>query len=63
MVRSWSISIEQDQLRQVRVTGGYNPFDFSYHLAPGERLSRRSSTVGTPIRVSGEPLGLYIASS
>jgi alpha-galactosidase len=36
---SWSISIEQDQLRQVRVTGGYNPFDFSYHLAPGEQLS------------------------
>jgi alpha-galactosidase len=36
---SWNISIEQDQLRQVRVTGGYNPFDFSYHLAPGEQLS------------------------
>jgi alpha-galactosidase len=36
---SWSISIEQDQLRQIRVTGGYNPFDFSYHLAPGEQLS------------------------
>jgi alpha-galactosidase len=36
---SWSISIEQDQLRQVRVTGGYNPFDFSHHLAPGEQLS------------------------
>src|SRR5580704_2136802 len=36
---SWSITVEQDQLRQVRVTGGYNPFDFSYHLAPGEQLS------------------------
>jgi alpha-galactosidase len=36
---SWNISIEQDQLRQVRVTGGYNPFDFSYQLAPGEKLS------------------------
>ena len=36
---SWSISVEQDQLRQVRITGGYNSFDFSYHLAPGGQLS------------------------
>jgi alpha-galactosidase len=36
---SWSISIEQDQLQQVRVTGGFNPFDFSYPLAPGEQLT------------------------
>ncbi|MDE3104226.1 MAG: alpha-galactosidase, partial [Acidobacteriota bacterium] len=25
---SWRIAIEQDQLQQVRITGGYNPFDF-----------------------------------
>lgn len=36
---SWSISIEQDQVRQIRITGGYNPFDFSYRLAPGEHLA------------------------
>jgi alpha-galactosidase len=36
---SWSISVEQDQARQVRVTGGYNPFDFAYRLAPGEQLA------------------------
>lgn len=50
---SWSISIEQDQLRQVRVTGGYNPFDFAYRLAPGEQLS-------TPVfygGYSGEGIG------
>jgi alpha-galactosidase len=35
---SWRITVEQDQLQQVRVTGGYNPFDFGYHLAPGESL-------------------------
>src|ERR1700722_6749826 len=29
---SWRITVEQDQLRQLRVTGGYNPFDFSYKL-------------------------------
>ena len=36
---SWRITVEQDQVRQVRVTGGYNPFDFAYKLNPGERLS------------------------
>ena len=36
---SWSISVEQDQLRQVRVTGGFNAFDFGYRLAPGEQLA------------------------
>ncbi|MDQ2833877.1 MAG: alpha-galactosidase [Acidobacteriota bacterium] len=35
---SWRITVEQDQLRQVRVTGGFNPFDFSYKLLPGEKL-------------------------
>ncbi|BDU20078.1 alpha-galactosidase [Dyella sp. GSA-30] len=35
---SWSIRIDQDVLNQVRVTGGYNPFDFSYRLKPGEAL-------------------------
>ena len=36
---SWRIAIEQNQKRQVRVTGGFNPFDFAYQLAPGEQLS------------------------
>src|SRR6185369_311136 len=36
---SWSISVEQDQLRQVRVIGGFNAFDFAYRLAPGEKLT------------------------
>ncbi len=35
---SWRITIEQDPLHQVRVTGGYNPFDFGYKLAPNEQL-------------------------
>jgi alpha-galactosidase len=35
---SWRITIEQDTLNQVRVTGGYNPFDFGYKLAPNEQL-------------------------
>jgi alpha-galactosidase len=35
---SWRITVEQDTLRQVRITGGYNPFDFGYKLAPNEQL-------------------------
>jgi alpha-galactosidase len=35
---SWRISVEQDQLQQIRVTGGFNPFDFSYKLLPGKQL-------------------------
>lgn len=35
---SWSIRIDQDVLNQVRVTGGYSAFDFSYRLEPGQRL-------------------------
>lgn len=36
---SWRISIEQDPLQQVRIVGGFNPFDFGYKLAPGEKLA------------------------
>ncbi len=35
---SWRITVEQDQLDSVRVTGGFNPFDFGYKLNPGEHL-------------------------
>ena len=35
---SWRISVEQDQLDAVRVTGGFNPFDFGYVLKAGEKL-------------------------
>jgi alpha-galactosidase len=35
---SWRISVEQDQIQQIRVTGGFNPFDFGYKLAPGKQL-------------------------
>jgi alpha-galactosidase len=35
---SWRISVEQDQLQQIRITGGYNSFDFGYRLEPGQSL-------------------------
>ena len=35
---SWRFTIEHDQLDSVRVTGGFNPFDFGYKLKPGEKF-------------------------
>ncbi|HVP45447.1 MAG TPA: glycoside hydrolase family 36 N-terminal domain-containing protein, partial [Bryobacteraceae bacterium] len=35
---SWRLTVEQTPHQQVRVTGGYNTFDFAYPLNPGERL-------------------------
>ena len=35
---SWRITVEHDQLDAVRVTGGFNPFDFGYVLHPGDKL-------------------------
>jgi alpha-galactosidase len=35
---SWRITVEHTQLDSVRVTGGFNPFDFGYKLKPGEHL-------------------------
>jgi alpha-galactosidase len=36
---SWRITVEQDQRQAIRITGGYNPFDFGYKLNPGEKLA------------------------
>ena len=35
---SWQLRVDEDILGQVRVTGGFNPFDFGYRLKPGESL-------------------------
>jgi alpha-galactosidase len=35
---NWRFSVEQTPYRQVRVTGGFNTFDFAYVLKPGESL-------------------------
>jgi alpha-galactosidase len=43
---SWRITVEHTQRDAVRITGGFNPFDFGYKLNPGERLD-------TPIFYSG----------
>ena len=43
---SWRISVEETPHQQVRVTGGFNPFDFGYTLAPGEKLETPSFYAG-----------------
>lgn len=35
---NWRITVEKTPYRQVRVTGGFNTFDFSYPLRPSETL-------------------------
>ena len=35
---SWRFTVEHTQVDAVRVTGGFNPFDFGYKLKPGEHL-------------------------
>ncbi len=35
---NWRITIEQTPYSQVRVTGGWNPFDFEYMVKPGDSL-------------------------
>ncbi|HVW87737.1 MAG TPA: alpha-galactosidase [Bryobacteraceae bacterium] len=35
---NWRIAVEQTPYSQVRVTGGFNTFDFGYALKPGESL-------------------------
>jgi alpha-galactosidase len=35
---NWKFSVEQTPYQQLRLTGGYNTFDFGYTLKPGESL-------------------------
>ena len=35
---SWRISVDRNPMGDVRVVGGFNPFDFAYRLKPGETL-------------------------
>lgn len=35
---SWRMTFDQDVTGRIRVTGGYNPFDFAYPLRPGATL-------------------------
>ena len=43
---SWRITVDRNPLGDVRVVGGFNPFDFAYRLKPG-------ATLTTPIFYGG----------
>lgn len=43
---SWRISVGQDVLGRVRIAGGYNPYDFAWHMRPGETLETPVFYVG-----------------
>ncbi len=51
---SWRITVEQSSLEQVRIVGGYNPFDFGYRLAPGESLETPPFYAGYTDKGMGE---------
>lgn len=43
---SWRMTFDQDVTGRIRITGGYNPFDFAYRLRPGARLETPVFYVG-----------------
>ena len=47
---NWKIVVEQTSDDQVRVVGGFNDFDFSYRLAPGEGLETPRLLRGLHVR-------------
>ncbi|HEY1949934.1 MAG TPA: alpha-galactosidase [Bryobacteraceae bacterium] len=51
---NWRISVEQTPYRQVRVTGGFNTFDFAYPLKPGESLQTPEFYAGFSANGFGE---------
>ena len=59
---SWRFSVEQTPHQQVRLTGGYNTFDFAYPLLPGESLRRRRSMGDFPTPDLAKPPAFCTAS-
>ena len=60
---SWRITVEQDQVRNIRINGGFNSFDFAYSLKPGEKLESPVFYGGFSREGIGERRGCYIISS
>jgi alpha-galactosidase len=51
---SWRITVEDTNLNQVRIIGGYNSFDFGYQLKPGESLETPPFYAGYTSKGTGE---------
>jgi alpha-galactosidase len=56
---SWRMSIEETPHQQVRVTAGFNPFDFGYSLAPGEKLETPAFYAGYTDQGIGEASRIF----
>lgn len=51
---SWRMTVESTAQHRVRVTSGWNPFDFSWKLAPGESLETPKFYGGYTAKGQGE---------
>ena len=51
---SWRMNVERTALNHVRVTAGYNPFDFQWTLKPGESLETPRFYAGYTAHGQGE---------
>ena len=51
---SWRMVVESTALHNVRVTAGYNPYDFSYTLGPGQSLETPRFYAGYTAQGHGE---------
>lgn len=51
---SWKFTVEDTSWDQVRITGGYNPFDFQYRLGAGEFLETPPFYAGFTAKGRGE---------
>ncbi len=51
---SWRMNVERTALNRVRVTAGYNPFDFGWTLKPGDSLETPKFYAGYTAHGQGE---------
>ena len=51
---SWRMNVEQTAMHHVRVTAGYNPFDFGYELKAGQTLETPKLYAGYTAHGQGE---------
>jgi len=51
---SWRITLESTSLNKIRITGGFNPYDFRYPLAPGSALETPRFYAGYTSHGEGE---------
>ncbi|WP_448659109.1 alpha-galactosidase [Sphingomonas sp. CJ99] len=51
---SWRIHVDRNPMGDVRIVGGFNPFDFGYRLQPGEVLASPAFHAGYTDKGMGE---------